>query len=105
MTELLWAFLPPRNRMDVRAPCKGQRAAETTGRTELFVAADVGGLPGETEERRLMGNSRAKNTQARAWGGAGWATRGPGDGQPGPAPSSLLPGGGTPAAPGLTWPV
>lgn len=68
MTELLWAFLPPRNRMDVRAPCKGQRAAETTGRTELFVAADVGGLPGETEERRLMGNSRAKNTQARAWG-------------------------------------
>ena len=68
MTELLWAFLPPGNRMDVRATCKGQRTLETTGGTELFVAVDVGGFPRETEERRLMGNGKAKNTLAWACG-------------------------------------
>lgn len=54
--------------MDVKAVCKGQRATETTRRTELFAEADVGGLPGEREKCRLMGSSRAKNTLAWAWG-------------------------------------
>lgn len=52
----------------MKAVCKGQRAMETTSWTELFVEADVGGIPWEKEECRLMGALGANNI-AWGWGG------------------------------------
>ena len=36
--------------MGVKAVCKGQRAMDTTRKTELFAEVDVGGIPWEREE-------------------------------------------------------
>lgn len=38
-------------------------------RAELFAEADVGGVPWEREECRLIGSRRARNTRAWEWGG------------------------------------
>ena len=57
MTELLRA-------LDGKAVCKGQRAKGMSRRAELFVEADAGRVPRETEECGPLGSCRARNTLA-----------------------------------------